>query len=297
MHARLFFGEYQNPGNGVLALATDPAAWFAVRPEYRITDGQLATLTSTRDGIAMTSGLRDRLKLKLGDRVPIQSRIARKDGNPVWTFELVAIFDEPTRAGQNQLALINYDYFDAARVGATGTVDRIIVRIADPSRSARTAAAIDALFANSPHETRTQNEKEETESSIQQLGDIGFFTNAIVAAVFFALLFVTGNTMVQSVTERVGEFGVLRTLGFSGAGVFVLVLAESLVLCVLAAIVGLAIAAALFPLLRDITGLVTLTWIVVIAGLGTAVLLGLGSSLIPAWRAGRLRIVDALGVR
>lgn len=292
-----FFGYHQDPKNGLFALATDPADWFAVRPEFEIPAAQLAVLKGTRAGIAMTPALRERLKLELGDMVPVHSRIPRKDGNPVWTFELVGSFDDARDPGQAQLALINYEYFDEARRADIGTVDRIIVRIADPSRSAQTAAVIDQFFANSANETRTQNEQEEAESSIRQLGDIGFFTNAIVSAVFFTLLFVTGNTMVQSVRERIPEFAVLRTIGFPAGGVLALVLAEAALLCVLAAGIGLAIAAALFPALEDITGLDRLSWIVVFAGLSAAVLLALISALLPAWRIRQLRIVDALGAR
>jgi putative ABC transport system permease protein len=291
-----FFGFYRDPKNGMFALATNAADWLAVRPEYEIAPEQLAAMQRTRNGIVMTAAMRDRFRLKLGDPVPIQSVILRKDGNNVWTFELVGIVDVPgTPVGP--LALINYAYFDEARASDIGTVDRIIIRIADPARSAQTAAAIDALFANSSHETRTQNEQEQAESSLQQLGDVKFFTNSIVSAVFFALLFVTGNTMVQSVRERVPEFAVLKTLGFSDLGVLTLVLAEASLLCILAAAIGLAIAAALFPQLRDIIGLQRLSWLVVFAGIGAAIALALMSASLPAWRVSRLRIVDALRVR
>jgi len=291
-----FFGFFRDPKNGMFALATNAADWLAVRPEYVMAPEQLAAAQRTRNAIVMTAAMRDRFQLKLGDPVPIQSVIPRKDGNNVWTFELVGIVDIPgTPAGP--LALINYDYFDEARATDIGTVDRIIIRIADPARSAQTAAAIDALFANSSHETRTQSEQEQAESSLQQLGDVKFFTNSIVSAVFFALLFVTGNTMVQSVRERVPEFAVLKTLGFSDLGVLTLVLAEAALLCILAAAIGLAIAAALFPQLRDIIGLQRLSWLVVIAGIGAAVVLALISASLPAWRVSRLRIVDALRVR
>ena len=291
-----FFGFFRDPKNGMFALATNAADWLAVRPEYVMAPEQLAAAQRTRNAIVMTAAMRDRFQLKLGDPVPIQSVIPRKDGNNVWTFQLVGIVDIPgTPAGP--LALINYDYFDEARATDIGTVDRIIIRIADPARSAQTAAAIDALFANSSHETRTQSEQEQAESSLQQLGDVKFFTNSIVSAVFFALLFVTGNTMVQSVRERVPEFAVLKTLGFSDLGVLTLVLAEAALLCILAAAIGLAIAAALFPQLRDIIGLQRLSWLVVIAGIGAAVVLALISASLPAWRVSRLRIVDALRVR
>lgn len=291
-----FFGTYQDPKNGLFALATDAADWLAVRPEYSMRPEQLRAFQSTRAAIAMMPGLQKRLGLKLGDKVPIKSPIARKDGNPVWTFELVATFDYDESPGEGQLAIIHYDYFDEARVADTGTVDRIIVRIADPSRSAQTAAAIDQLFANSAHETRTQNEKEQTESSIRQVGEISYFTNAVLLAVFFALLFVTGNTMAQSARERIPEFAVLQTLGFSNTRVLAIVLAEAVLLCLTAAVIGLAVAAALFPNLEGFIGLTHLSWRVVVAGLLLSALLALVSMLLPAWNVRRLRIVEALRV-
>jgi putative ABC transport system permease protein len=291
-----FYGTYQDPKNGLFALATDAADWLAVRPEYSMPPEQLRAFQSTRAGIAMMPGLQKRLGLKLGDKVPIKSPIARKDGNPVWTFELVATFEYDEKPGEGQLAVIHYDYFDEARVADQGTVDRIIVRIADPSRSAQTAAAIDQLFANSAHETRTQNEKEQTEGAMRQVGEISYFTNAVLLAVFFALLFVTGNTMAQSARERIPEFAVLQTLGFSGAQVLAIVLAEALLLCLTAAVIGLAVAAALFPTLEDFIGLTRLSWLVLITGPSLAALLALISMLLPAWQVRRLRIVEALRV-
>jgi putative ABC transport system permease protein len=291
-----FFGTYQDVKNGMFALATDAADWLAVRPEFSMPPAQLAALQRTRAGIAMSPALLKRLNLKLGDKVPIRSPITRKDGNPVWTFELVATFDMDEEPGKGELALINYAYFDEARLENTGTVDRIIVRIANPSRSAQTAAAIDELFANSSHETRTQNEKEQTEASIRQIGEISYFTNAIVASVLFTLLFVTGNTMTQSARERIPEFAVLRTLGFSAGQVLALILAEAVTLCLTAAAIGMGIAALLFPGLEDVIGLSRLSWRVVAAGLLLALVLALVSAFLPGWKMQRLRIVEALRV-
>lgn len=291
-----FFGSYQDPKNGVFALATDAADWLGVRPEYSMPPEQLDALQRSRAGIAMTPALQKRLGLKLGDKVPIRSPIARRDGNPVWTFELLASFDYSDEPGKGELALIRYDYFDEARIEDIGTVDRIIVRIADPLRSAQTAASIDRLFANSAHETRTQNEKEQTEAAIRQVGEISYFTNAIVLAVFLALLFVTGNTMSQSARERIPEFAVLRTLGFGATHVFALVLAEALLLCWAAAAVGLAIATLLIPGLEDFIGIARMSWQVVLCGALVATLVAVTSAIVPAWLSQRRRIVEALRV-
>jgi putative ABC transport system permease protein len=122
-------------------------------------------------------------------------------------------------------------------------------------------------------------------------------TNSIVAAVFFALLFLTGNTMAQSVRERTAEIAVLETIGFTRGQVAALVVAESTLPALLAAAIGLAVAAALFPGLRDVIGLARLSWAVVVWGALAALLVGCASALIPVWRISRMSIVTALGHR
>jgi putative ABC transport system permease protein len=116
--------------------------------------------------------------------------------------------------------------------------------------------------------------------------------------VLFTLLFLTGNTMMQSVRERTPELAILKTVGFSDRSVTVLVLVESVLLCVLAASLGLAAAAAVFPVTAALgLGGSALPLKVVAVGLAIAVVLALASGLPPAWRAQRLVIVDALAGR
>jgi putative ABC transport system permease protein len=293
----VLFGYYQDPKQRFAALATSVEDFLAVRPEFQMDPATVQAMRDNRAAIAMTPALMRRLGLKRGEPVPVHSPIARSDGNPTWSLQLVGAFDNVEEPGEAELGLVNYAYFDAARASYVGTVDRFIIRIVDPRRSAAMGAAIDALFANSPAQTRTQNEKEATESSIQQLGDISFLTNSIVAAVFFALLFLTGNTMAQSVRERTAEIAVLETIGFTRGQVAALVVAESTLPALLAAAIGLAVAAALFPGLRDVIGLARLSWAVVVWGALAALLVGCASALIPVWRISRMSIVTALGHR
>jgi putative ABC transport system permease protein len=293
----VFFGYYRDPKLRFGALATSVEDFLAVRPEFQMEAATRQAMRDNRAAIVMTPALIQHLGLKRGDPVPVQSPIARRDGNPVWTLELVGTFENVEAPGEIQIGIMNYEYFDAARASSVGTADRFIVRIVDPRRSAAMATAIDALFANSPAETRTQNEKEATESFIQQLGDVSFFTNSIVAAVFFALLFLTGNTMAQSVRERTAEIAVLETIGYARRQIAVLVVAEATLPALLAAAIGLAIAAALFPGLREVLGLARLSWVVVGWGALAALLVGCVSALVPVWRISRMSIVTALGHR
>jgi putative ABC transport system permease protein len=194
---------------------------------------------------------------------------------------------------------INYDYFDEARLAANGTVTIYFMKIDDPSNAAAISEKVDALFANSTNETQTQSEKDWVRAQIAQIGDIAFFVNAIIAAVMFALLFVTGNTMMQSVRERIPELAVLKTYGFGDTAVMGLVLAESVVLCSVAAALGIGIAAVISPpIYRQFgAGGLNLPVPVVVAGIGLAVVFAIVSASLPALRAQRLSIVDALAGR
>jgi putative ABC transport system permease protein len=173
-----------------------------------------------------------------------------------------------------------------------------VVAVDDPAHSAQICAAVDALFVNSAYETVTQDEKAYVQGQLRQLGDVSLMANAIVAAVLFTLLFLTGNTMMQSVRERTSELAILKTVGFSDRSVTALVLIESVLLCVLAASVGLAAAAAVFPITAALgIGGAALPLKVIAAGLMMAVGLAVASGLPPARRAQRLVIVDALAGR
>ncbi len=150
------------------------------------------------------------------------------------------------------------------------------------------------MFANSPNETKTQPANDFQMAFIKQFGDIGFVLRAILGAVFFTLLFLTGNTMMQSVRERIPELAVLKTLGFGDGKVLGLVLAESLLLCVMAAFIGLALSYATLPIIKQGLQGLELSPKALIPGIGAAVLLALIVGLPPALRAMRLNIVDAL---
>jgi putative ABC transport system permease protein len=163
------------------------------------------------------------------------------------------------------------------------------------------ARAIDAISANSDHETKSQTESAFQQAFAKQFADIGLFVTAIMGAVFFTLLLLTGNTMAQAVRERVPELAVLKTLGFKDGTVLGLVMTESVLLIVLGGLIGLGLSAVIMPGVAAASGGVlqlpnvpTQTWLV---GLVLMVLIGLVVGLLPALRAKRLKIVDALAGR
>jgi putative ABC transport system permease protein len=291
-------GFYQEKSNNLVALATDVNAFFALNPEWQIAPQQLQEMNRKRSGAIVAAPIMRAFGWKVGDRLPLRTSVMKRDGSADWDFEIVGVYDVPTMPAEANRILVNYAYFDEARMLDRGTAWAFVVGVDDPRRSGSICAAVDALFANSAHETLTQDEKAFIQGELRQLGDVGLMANAIVAAVLFTLLFLTGNTMMQSVRERTPELAILKTVGFSDRTVTALVLVESITLCVLAAALGLAGAAAVFPVAAAVgLGGSALPLQVVAAGLGVALILALASGLPPAWRAQRLKIVDALAGR
>jgi putative ABC transport system permease protein len=115
--------------------------------------------------------------------------------------------------------------------------------------------------------------------------------------VFFALLFSVGAVMMQTVRERTPELAVLKTVGFTDQGVLTLILVESLVFCLFAALIGLGVASGIGPLARRLTGFEIKPGSILSIGLVFAALLAIAAGLPPAIRGMRLRIVDALAGR
>jgi putative ABC transport system permease protein len=294
-------GFYKNAQDSLPVFAIDAATQFAVYPKIKIPNDQILAMQHARTGAIIGAELAAKYGWKIGDKIPLQSSIwTKKDGSDAYPAEVVGIMDiSAYNAGSFPAFFINYEYLNEARAFGTGSVLYYILSIDDPRRGPEIAAAIDALFANSSNETTTQTEQAFAQSQIKQVGDIGLIANSIVGAALFTLLFLTGNTMMQSVRERVPEFAVLKTLGFSDRKVLSLIMLEAGFLCVVAGVTGLGLARMAFGFMGSLFGALSPSALaqVMAMGLGIALLLSVVSGLPPAWRSTRINIVDALAGR
>jgi putative ABC transport system permease protein len=291
-------GYYQDQKQGVFAIFTIPSVWLAIRPEWQIPQAQIDAVGRIRHGVIVAEWLAKTHGWKIGDTITVKGGQPKRDLSTDWTFEIAGIMRNPD-AGEAHMMLANYPYIEESRVDGPikSTVSRFLLRIDDADHAVRIARQIDALFANSPVATRSQSEQDQAQQALARIGDFKFFTRAIMSAVFFALLFLTLNTTMESVRERTAELATLKTLGFTDTGVLMLVLAESVALFLVAAAIGLAIAAALFPLAKSIVQQALLPAPVLVFGALCAIAAAVLSAIVPAWRAKRLNIVEALAVR
>jgi len=286
------FGEAV-PNNMVAALATDPDGFFRIRPGFLVTKEGLSAMHQNRAGMLATPGLLRWFGWKVGDAVTLRSQILKTDGSAEWVFYIVGT-PEAISDPSATLGIVNYAYLDESRVRDRGTAEMFYERIADPTKAVATAAAIDRIFANSSHETRTRSDQERAQFQAKQMGDVRFFTNAIMGAVLFTLAFLTGNTLRQSIHERIPEFALLKALGYTDSHVLSLALAEALLLYIPPAVLGLLLAYLAAPLAKEDIGSIVVSPAVALAGLACAGLLAIVGVAPPALSLSRMSVTRAL---
>lgn len=299
-----WFGAVYQDNPQIFAFAVDPERLHEVYPEWVMPEEHWNAFRDTRTGMIAGKLLADQYGWKVGDRIPMKSNIfPQKNNSKDWEFELVGIFDGKDEEWRRQTSgsiYINHAYFSEAALFGGGMAGIFVLRLEDPEMAESIATLVDDRYLNSSDETKTQTEKDFQVGFIKQLGDIGMIVRWILFAVFFTLLLVVGNTMAQSVRERVPQFAVLKTLGFSDNSVLAFVLAETLALCAIGGLVGLGLATALGAVVAQAAGPmlpIAVDGRVWMAGIVAIVVLSLVVGLLPALRARRLKIVDALAGR
>ena len=296
------FATWQRPDNWVGGFAV-PASWFEVLRGYHMPAADWRSYFASRVGLLAGETLARRNHWSVGEEIPLRAvGHPQRDGSDVWRFILTGIYRTRWRDRENTL-FFHWRYFNGARARGRNTVGAYIEWIDHPHAAGRIAHAIDALSVNSAHPTRTLTSSAEAARYVSRIADVRLIAHAVMAAVLFTLLLLTGNTMAQGFGERMPELAVLKTVGFGNVRVSVLLLAESLIVCMVGGLVGLLAAwagrAALLQYLWHHLGIPygqpgAQVWF---EGMGWMLLVAMAVGLPVARRAHRLPVAAALAAR
>lgn len=292
-YASWFGGVYQDERNFFPQFAVDKDSWFDVYVDYVVSPEGRDAFMKDRQACMVGRALAKRFGFKVGDRLPLRGTIWT--GN--WEFNVVGVYDGNRPEADTSGMFFRADYLEERRAYGKGTVGYYVVKVGNPDDAVRVTKAIDALFENSPFETRTQTEKAFAASFAKQMGNVELLIMTIGSVVFFTLLLVTGNTMAIAVRERSGELAVLKTVGFSDRRVLGLILAEAVLIAGQGGFIGLALAKLVIPRLSralPMLGVLYVSPLTFAAGFVLALTVGAAAGLLPAIGAMRLRVVDAL---
>ena len=288
------YKDARDPKNFFARFAIEPEKLFVVRPEMYLPEEQKRDFLAERSACLLGRPLAENLSLRVGDRLTLQGDIF-----PVnLDFTIRGIYDAPEN---NEVMYFHFDYLEQSlpleRRDFAGTFN---ILAQSPEAVPHIAEQVDAMFRNAPVQTKTESERQFQLSFVSFLGDVKVFLLSICAAVTFTILLVSSNTMAMSVRERIREMAILKTLGFTPRAVVGMVLGESVVLALMGGAMGLALAWLACGVVRSGPAfnaelrLLTIQPVVAVACLTVAVLIGLTSSLVPAWSASRTSIIEAI---
>ncbi len=299
--ANWFGGYYQDPKQMAMTFIVDPESYLDVYSELQLTDNEKNRWFNNRQGVVVGEQLAKNYGWEKGDRIPISSNIfSLHEGGHTWDVVIDGIFKGETEGVDTSYMLMHHKYFFETQAYPGEWLGWLTVTTADPELNETISRAIDQQFANSSAETETTTEAAFNKAFIEQVGDIGQIITLVVLAAFFSILMIVGNSMMLSVRERVKEIAVLKTLGFPSARVFIMVLAESLLLACVGGLLGSVFAEVMIGGLTQVPAITRIfpnlvitaeTWMTAVF---LMLLLGCLTGFFPALRALKLKTIDAL---
>ena len=292
-----FGGIYKDPQNFFAQYAIDPESYLRMYPEIQLSDDERRAFLGDRTGCIIGPGLAKRYGFTVGDRIVLQVGIPVY-GEQDYSFTVRGIYSSGGAAIDNNSMYFHWKYADERSI-QPGQIGWFVVRIDNPDRVTEVSQAIDAKFANTPYETKTETEQQFQATFASMFGNLSLLLGSIAVAVVVTTLFVAGNTMAMSVRERTTEIAVMRTLGFPAQTIFVFVALEALLMAVVGGLLGAGLARLLVNGQRlGISGGFIpdfgVTTTSALVGLGLSAVIGIVAGLVPAFMAARLKIVDAL---
>jgi len=288
-----FGGTYKDPSNFFAQFSADTEDFFEVNADMKVPPDQKEAYIKDRTGCVVGNTLVDRFGWKLGDKIHLQGTLFQFD--PELTIR--AIYEGGADLGSS--LFFHWDYFNEG-IGNEGFIGTFTVRARSAEEIPQIADRIDALFQNAPVPTKTETEKAFVLGFASLLGNVQFLITSICSGVIFAIVLVAANTMAMSIRERGREIGILKAIGFQNNRILVLLLAESVLLSLGGAILGILSARGLYsvinlPVLTNgfLQRLLVSPKIVMI-GLAVGIVVGLIAAGVPAYRASRRPAVEVL---
>jgi putative ABC transport system permease protein len=282
------------------SFAVDPESFFEVVPEVLVGEEARRAFRENRKAAIVGDALAAKMGYKVGDRVTLVSAIYPGD----WQHEIVGIYSVGRGSFDRSSFILNWNYYnDGVSQSRKDQIGWVWIRIADAKQGAAIGVAIDRAFEDRDVQTLTMSELEMNKSFLGMFSAMLKAIDVVSIVILGIMMLILGNTIAMGVRERTHEYGVLRALGFLPGHVARLVLAESIAVGVGGGALGLAIA---YPFINRLVGV----WVetnmgsyipffrilpaTAVAAMVLAVVLAGTAAALPAYRASRLRVTDAL---
>ncbi|MFZ4622409.1 MAG: ABC transporter permease [Bacteroidota bacterium] len=298
--ANWFQGTYKDQSfeNFFPRIAVDPETIFKVYPEYSVPDDQLAAFKKQRNACIVGRKLAAQQGFKIGDIINIKGDIYPGD----WEFVVTGIYKGNDKSADETQMFFQWDYLnERSRQVAAWATDHVgwyIIKIGNMNDAPAVSEAIDAIYTNSAAKTKTETEKAFQQSFVSLSGAIITSLELVSYVIIGIILMVLANTIIMSARERIREYAVLKTLGFTNFHVVGLIAGESLFISMLGGAAGILLAfpvcegfGAQFPTMFPVFKMAGST---IAMAAAFSILVGAVAAVFPAYRSAKMQIVDGL---
>jgi putative ABC transport system permease protein len=293
-----FGGTYIDERHFFPKFAVEVRRYFSIYPEYVIPQDQKAAFFQDRRGASVGRTLATRYGWKLGDSIVIKGTLYPGE----WPFIIRAIYTGAEPTTDESRFFFHWDYLNESLkksgFNRADTVGWFLLKVARPDLAPQVAAQVDGLFQNSLAETLTETEQAFAQGFVSMTEAILLAIQVVSWVVIGVILIVLANTMAMNARERRGEYAVLKTMGFKGRHLAGLIFGESLILALAGGLVGEALTFPAVHFFKTAMGqyfrVFPLTRATLTLGLMVALAVGLLAAMLPAWRAARVSIAEAL---
>jgi putative ABC transport system permease protein len=293
-----FGGVYGDEQNFFANFAVEPRSFLEVYPEFIIPEDKKEAFLKDQKGCVIGRKLADRFRWKIGDSVTLKGTIFL--GN--WDFVVRAIYQGRYKDTDESQLFFHWDYLNEIQKKVLpGWADKVgyyMIAVTRPELSGDVAVAVDQIFKNSLAETLTETEKAFQQGFVAMSGAIVTAIQIVSFMVIFIIMAVVANTMAMTTRERIGEYAILKTLGFGGGHITALIFGESLVITIIGCLLGVVLTfpaakvfshevGAYFPVFNIERETLYLNLVLALA-------IGFVAAIIPTRRAVKIRIADGL---
>ena len=233
-----FGGVYGEEKNFFANFAVEPRSFLQLYPEFMLPPDEKEAFLKDQKGCVIGKKLAARFRWKTGDIVTLKGSIFL--GN--WDFVVRAIYQGRDKDTDESQFFFHWNYLNEiskkALPGWTDQVGYYMIGVTRPELAGDVAVAIDQLFKNSLAETLTETEKAFQQGFVAMSGAIVMAIQIVSFVVIFIIMAVVANTMAMTTRERIGEYAILKTLGFGGGHITALIFGESLVITIMGCLLG-----------------------------------------------------------
>ena len=267
-----------------------PAEKLRTVRQLDLQSGDWSAFEKQRDAVVVGQAVAARRKLSVGNKFSIGAL----------TTTVAGVFRSPIPAEENMI-YAHLEFLQRIKgLNSVGTCTQVEVSLAPDADANAVCRAIDERFRGGPVPTDTRTRGIFQAKAVGDLVELVGFVRLLGLACVALVLALVSTTALMGVQDRIREHAILQTLGCTPARIFVIVLSESLIVCLLGGSIGVCAAMGVLQVSDLALGTegILIAFLpsvsLAITGLTIAAGVGILAGLTPAWHASRAEIVPAL---